>query len=88
MKNAYRASAHALILTHPFVMLKTAALIVIKRKHNTKKHNTVEPSIKETPNKGHNRKNLFIKDTFYSPKYLLSYYTNTFLTSEERTTSL
>ena len=46
-------------------------------------HNTVEP-----PNKGHNRKNLSIKDTFYGPKVLLSYYTNTFLTSEERTTSL
>ena len=49
---------------------------------------TVEPPIKDTPNKGHNRKNLSIKDTFYGPKVLLSYYTNTFLTSEERTTSL
>ena len=29
---------------------------------------TVEPWIKDPPNKGHNRKNLLIKDTFPGPK--------------------
>ena len=43
---------------------------------------TVEPPIKDPPNKGHNRKNLPIKDTFPGPKCSLSHSTIHFLTSE------
>ena len=40
--------------------------------------NTVEPPIKDAPNKGHLR----IKDTIQSTKKSLSYSASTFLTSE------
>ena len=38
--------------------------------------NTVEPPIKDTPNKGHNRKNLSIKDTLMSQKFTFLLYFN------------
>ena len=51
--------------------------------------NTVEPPIVDPLNKGYDRKNLSIKNATKGPKCSLSYSTtNTFLTSEERTTSL
>ena len=47
-----------------------------------------EPPIKDTLNKGHIEKPLYKEHTL-SPNVPLSYYnTSTFLTSEERTTSL
>ena len=49
---------------------------------------TVEPLIVDSPNKGHDRNNLSIKDTSLGPKCSLSHSTNTSSTSKERTTSL
>ena len=49
---------------------------------------TVEPLLKDSPNKGHHRNYLPTKDTVLGPKNELSYVVNTFLTSEEWTTSL
>ncbi len=37
---------------------------------------TVEPLIKDTTNKGHNRNNLRTKDNFQCPKWRLSYGSN------------
>ncbi len=45
--------------------------------------NTVQPLIKDTPNKGHNRNNLRMKDKFKCTKWRLSYSFNTLLTSDE-----
>ena len=49
---------------------------------------TVEPLLKDSPNKGHHRNYLPTKDTFLGPKNELPYSVNTFFTSEEWTTSL
>ena len=49
---------------------------------------TVEPLLKDSPNKGHHRNYLPTKDTLLGPKNELSYSVNTFFTSEEWTTSL
>ena len=49
---------------------------------------TVEPLLKDTLNKGHSTNNLPIKDTSQCTKTELSYSANTFITSEEKTTSL
>ena len=49
---------------------------------------TVEPLLKDSPNKGHHRKYLPTKDTFLGPKNELPYSVNAFFTSEEWTTSL
>ena len=49
---------------------------------------TVEPLIKDTPYKGHNRIHLHSKDTFCGPKCLFLHTYNTFLTSKKWTTSL
>ena len=49
---------------------------------------TVEPLLKDSPNKGHHRKCLPTKDTFFGPKNEPSHSVNTFFTSEEWTTSL
>ena len=48
-------------------------------------NSTVEPPLVD---KGHNRNDLSIKDASQGPKCSLSHSTNTFSTSEERTTSL
>ena len=49
---------------------------------------TVEPLLKDSPNKGHHRNYLPTKDTLYGTKNRFSYSVNTFITSEEWTTSL
>ena len=49
---------------------------------------TVEPLLKDSPNKGHHINYLSTKDTFRGTKNRLSYSGNTFFTSEEWTTSL
>ena len=49
---------------------------------------TVEPLLKNSPNKGHHRNYLPTKDTFLDPKNRFSYSANTFSTYKEWTTSL
>ncbi len=43
---------------------------------------TVEPLLMDTPYKGHNRNNLYIKDRFNGPKWRSLYTDNTFWTSK------
>ena len=49
---------------------------------------TVEPILKDSPNKGHHINYLPTKDTFQGTQNRLSYSANTFFTSEEWTISL
>ncbi len=48
----------------------------------------LEPPIKDPLSSRHNRNNLSTKDMFQGPKCSFPHIVNTFLTSEERTTSL
>ncbi len=49
----------------------------------SRKENDVEPQIKDTPNKGHNRNILRTKDKFQCTKWRLFYSSDTFLTSDK-----